>query len=701
MPVGGCLWRIYDTETLMVNRFIWLVSFSFIGSTLFAQSDYRYSQKVSPVGIDNYQFSSYYYNGKKTYNLRGSEMSNGYRVCDMRINPSGSSFALIDTKKEKKYHVRVYDLWSPNTVIKILDTPKMTPKSLVYSPDSRLLAISYLEGDVLIYNTSDYKIRKKLYIPLPASKMAFSGNNNFLATAIGDSVQIWNLETGLKRETLQFTSNVNDVCFTSDNTKLLVLTAAGNLSLYDATTFSKTGVIDTLGDGLACSIHNEGKYVAVLTSPSRITIVNLLDWQDRQSFDVSESKISGIRFVTDRKKNSYVLYGTPSSITYKYISQIVPYYGKMMRVELEEKMNQWMKQMPGETLEEYELRVNDKTRIEQIKLFEREISTRMAGEILSKTEITIGGYNIDRGKLALNFSTMPTIVLDVPNEELSAFADAGKLEFRNVSYALTTDDKFEIVYAEVYNPVNKKTYIYNNLDHAPSVKLNGVSDFVPMRIVQLSNMEEIKLQDIRENIMEKAVNEKRISDKTNINVTADALMDYDASGRRIINYKIGFAYTVEKGYSEREDFGAGKYHTEESGAASSLLAIIKTAFDSEFSQYVKAGKKLKVKIRGTADATPIRGTIPYDEKYGEYQMEPVYKNEELTNLTLTKAKGITNNDQLAFARALGVRNHISENIEALSQMDTEYDYYIEVANESGSQYRRISIDFIFIDAFKQ
>ena len=131
-----------------------------------------------------------------------------------------------------------------------------------------------------------------------------------------------------------------------------------------------------------------------------------------------------------------------------------------------------------------------------------------------------------------------------------------------------------------------------------------------------------------------------------------------------------------------------------------MLTIIKTAFDTEFAQYVKAGKKLKVKIRGTADATPINGTIAYDGKFGDYQMEPVYKNEELTNLTLTKATGITNNDQLAFARALGVRNHISNNIEALSQMDTEYDYYIEVANESGSQYRRISVEFVFVDAFK-
>ena len=559
----------------MLNRIIGVVSFSFVISVSLAQTDYRYYQKVSPVGIDNYQFSSYYYNGKKTYNLRGAEMSVGDKVCDMRINPSGSSFAVIETKG-KKSQVRIYDLWKSNSVIKKLEIPWLTPTALAYSPDSRLLAVSFLEGEVLIYNTATYSLRQRLSLLLPSDKMAFSSNDNFLAAAVGNSVQIWNLETSVKRETLKFESNVNDVCFTSDNAKLLVLTAAGRLSLYDTSTFSEIGVIDALGDGLACSIHGDGKYVAVQTAPSRITVVNLLEWEDRQSFDASENRISGIRFVTDSKKNSYLAYGTPSSIMYKYVSHITPYYGRMMTVELEERMNQWMKQMPGETLQEYELRVNDKTRIEQIKLFEREISTRMASEMLSQTEITIGDYNKDRSKLALNFSTMPTIFLDVPNMELSAFADAGKLEFRNVSYGLNTDDKFEIVYAEVYNPQNKKTYIFNNLDHAPTITLNGNSNFIPMKIVQLSNMEEIKLQGIRENIIEKAIKEKKISDKTNINVTADAITDYDASGRRIINYKIGFAYAVKKGYSAREDFGAGKYHTEESGAASSLLTIIKT-----------------------------------------------------------------------------------------------------------------------------
>ena len=60
-----------------------------------------YPQKETPVGIDNYLFSTYYYSGKKTYNLRNSVLSSSGQVADMKINPSGSSFAVLSVKGKK------------------------------------------------------------------------------------------------------------------------------------------------------------------------------------------------------------------------------------------------------------------------------------------------------------------------------------------------------------------------------------------------------------------------------------------------------------------------------------------------------------------------------------------------------------------------------------------------------------------------
>ena len=68
--------------------------------------------------------------------------------------------------------------------------------------------------------------------------------------------------------------------------------------------------------------------------------------------------------------------------------------------------------MPGETLEEYNLRVNDETRAQQMRLFEQEIATRMADNLVEKSEVTLGNYNPNSNMLAVDFNTMPTIYLN-------------------------------------------------------------------------------------------------------------------------------------------------------------------------------------------------------------------------------------------------------------------------------------------------
>lgn len=100
-----------------------------------------------------------------------------------------------------------------------------------------------------------------------------------------------------------------------------------------------------------------------------------------------------------------------------------------------------------------------------------------------------------------------------------------------------------------------------------------------------------------------------------------------------------------------------------------------------------------------ADALPINGKIAYDGCYGDYTDEPVYKDNELSSLTVTKASGVTQNEQLAFLRALGVNNYISQNINGFSAMNTDYKYYIEVTKGKGGEFRRINVELTFIDAF--
>jgi hypothetical protein len=131
----------------------------------------------------------------------------------------------------------------------------------------------------------------------------------------------------------------------------------------------------------------------------------------------------------------------------------------------------------------------------------------------------------------------------------------------------------------------------------------------------------------------------------------------------------------------------------------SMLKIMKKAFETDFAKYVQAGKIVKFSITGTADAIPIANRIAYDGAYGNYQGEPVYKGNELTTLELTEDSGISDNYQLAFARAIGVQQYIEKKLEKFSNMKRDYDYHIDVSNKEGSQYRRISVQCSFINAF--
>jgi hypothetical protein len=396
---------------------------------------------------------------------------------------------------------------------------------------------------------------------------------------------------------------------------------------------------------------------------------------------------------------TYLIYNDASNINYHPILGLTPYYNKMMTSMLNERLNQWMKQMPDETLEAYHARVNETTRAVQVKEMERELATKMATGLLESSDVSIGNYNPSTNSLALHFNSMPDIFLDVPVNDVNAFTNAGKLEFRNTKYGLNPNDKFELVYAEVYNPENGKTYVFNNLDRQSLSRMAEDDNFVPLEIIQKSNMEETALLGIKEDVLSLAKQEQTITDKTHISVKTDAVPAVNADGEKIVNYNVEFTYEVEEEFSARDDFKPGRYHVEESKAATLMLDIMTKAFESDFKKYVVSGKGVIIKVKGTADASPINRTLPYDGKYGEYDSEPVYKNDELNNITLNKKGGIADNEQLAFARALGVKNYIENKIQGFAGMKTEFKNYIEVSKEEGSQFRRISVIYTFVDAF--
>lgn len=659
--------------------------------------DLIYPQKVRPGRLDNYLFSAYYSDSKRVYNLMQAIISSpGGKIRELKVNPSGSSFALL-RGTQNKTKLEIYDLWLPDRRIEKIKLEK-TPMCICYSPDARHLVVVDAGKWVRFFETRGYSQSEAFPITCSPEAVAVSPDNNFLAVVSGNLVQIWNLETRTLITELQMDDKINSFIFSDDNHSAVVLTAKGELYLYDTSKFMPLNTFDALGLAKACDITDNGKYIAVVTGDNRVAVINRMDNRDRVYIDDATGGVTDVKFVKDGAGHDYLMYNTASSISYKSIDDYAPYYTQMLSDELNERMSEWMKRMPGESLSEYNSRVNEQTKMQQIRLFEEEIATRMAGDLLASSEMSMSNFNPVTNTLEIDFDTMPSIYLDVPSDKIGDFMDSNSLEFRNALYGLTDTDKFELVYVDVYNRNTGETYTFDNRERKSLEYMKMDNNFLPLEFVQLSNMDEMKLNEIRENVVDRAKKSNTISDNTNISVNANVVSDTAPDGSRILNYRIGFSYNVEAGFSSKEDFAPGKYNIEQSGAAMSMVAVIKSAFEDEFAQYIKSGKKLKVTITGMADRLPINGTIPYDGIYGEYTDEPVY-GEGPYAITVTEKTGITRNDQLAFLRALGVKLQIEKNIPAMNDMDVSYRYNIHVADKTGGEYRRISVDFMFVYAF--
>jgi len=686
----------------MKSKLLFLVLLSLAGlSNVCAQDNTgkRLAQDVYPQGFDNYMFAMFYYNDKTVYGIRKNKITQGELISDLKINPSYTSFALLNKNKKGYGRVNIYDTEVADRFLKGIKIKDASAMAIAYSKDAKQLAIAASDSTINIYNAIDNKPLKSYISKFVPTKMTYSENNYFLVASDGMKLEIWNLERGTVRTTLNFEVQVNDFIFNNNSSQLLVATANGKLNVFDTKTFKQQQTIDDLGQALACYPNSDGKYVAVVNNGNRISVVNLLDPTERHFLDNNEGGTNTVRVVYNIIDNKhYIIYNNKNNLIYTAM-ELTPYYNKMMTTMLSERMNQWMKQMPDETLEAYKLRVNDSTRTAQVQAIEREIATQMATGLIEESEMSVGNYNTSSKALALHFNNMPDIFLDVPMDDLNDFGADSKLEFRNAKYGLNPDDKFELVYAEVYNPKNGKTYIFDNMERRSLAKMQEDDNYVPLEIIQKSNMEETALMTIKEDAMNLAKQDQVITDKTHISVKTEAVPAVNADGEKIVNYNVQFTYEVEEEFSARDDFKPGRYHVEESKAAMLMLQIMTKAFETDFKKYMVEGKRVKIKVKGSADASPIARALAYDGKYGEFAGEPVYKNDELGNITLNKKDGMADNDQLAFARALGVKNYIENDITGFAGMNTDYEYHIEVSQQEGSQFRRISVQYTFVDAF--
>lgn len=683
----------------------------------------------APLSFDSYSFQILYLANGKVYNLKNFCLADRVKnIGQFVIQPGGASCALLITPSAranglsdklgaglskinsrlnlgKGGHQNSVEIYSANNSnecqYKITSSEQGQPVCICYSPDAKTFVVANTANELILFDTKAYEPYRTLKTTLLPSCMAISTNNYFLAAVQDGNVEIWNLRDGVLRTQLNGLAAVNDITFSEDNSMMGVATGDGSVMIYETRSFTPVKTFTGLGQALACRFYPNNKYMGIVKNTDTIVLQNLRNELDCFPVKSYGGGLSTIRYIEDLKdpEKIYMVYTSGKSLVLQQLAELKPNYSQQLESSVKAKMNEWMKMMDGESLEDYKIRVNDETRAQQQAIFEREVATEMAGEMVRMADVSLGNYNTAKNMLALNFNSMPPIALEIGKEEISTMRPE-VLQFQNTVYGVNEKDEFEIIYTEVLNTETNKTYVYNNLDRMSVVAMDLDEGFVPLDLIEQSNIEENKLKEIRENIVNEAKRSNLISDNTRINVSTEVVADVDANGNKIMNYKIGYQYDVAKEFTAKEDFPMGKYKTEASNAALSMLAIISKAFETDFAQYVQPGKQIKVKVTGTADAAPITGKIAYDGCYGSFNNELVYKNGKLGNITVTKESGVTENEQLAFLRAAGVQNYIREHIPALQQMNCEYNYNIKVSDRKGGAFRQINVEFLFIDTFR-
>lgn len=658
-------------------------------------------KRSKPVrSIDSYNTTIYSSDFNDIHTFRGDVLHHGKdTIVSFKVNPAGVNIGVISKNKKGESAANIYHAYIDKKHLKKFDSKRYgNPTAIGYTPDARNIVVATATGLYFLEPRKYEPVAKIQSMPFPAEKMAFSPNGYYLAVMGGNRIIIYNLVEKKIRKQMTLEEKVNDIAFSPDSNDFGVLTDDGLLSLYNTRTFELRKMIDDLGEARAFAYNLDGKYVAVVKDDSNFVLVNLLRDSDREFFSSWRGGVKDIDFILDSNDNTILVVPTNDAVVARRLPHLKPFYNKLIADEVERKMDEWLKMMPGETMEQYRARVTDESRARQRRLFEDEIATGFAGDLLAGATMSLGSYDRANGVLALNFDSMPTIYLPVPESDVTSIHNAGDLKLSEVMYGILPDDSFEIVYAKVTNAADGKSYIYDNLQRA-DMQYMAADDAISLEMLQQQQMEELKLQELREKVVEEAKNMNVISDHTQIAVDSKVVPEYDASGNKILNYLVRVSYTVDPEFSAQEDFGPGKYHIEESGAASSMLNIVKEAFEGEFKQYLKPGKRIKARLLGTADATPIMHGIVYDGSYGEFEEEPVRIDGRLSTLSVNTKDGIKENEQLALVRALGIKDYLNRNVNGFKDMNTDYIYEVNVSKDKGSEHRRITLELTFIDAY--
>lgn len=642
-------------------------------------------------------------------------------VHDFNINPTGASIAVVNKNAK---NIVIVSNREKNVILATIKGDKKTDPfdekgrngtpsvtAMTYSSDAREILAANDFGEIITYSTDGYWTASVIEAGKIYDHIAVSPNGYYIAAAHGSEMDIWDVDAADIKRIVRFAGKVNHVTFSPDSREIAVSCDTSGLQIVNAIDHHRTEVTKGIQNVRQASFHPDGKYIAYAKADS-IIVYNLIN--HRRAFSAGSIRIKGepldipmsdIMALNFHSNNSTTTlsHNTGDKVVFWDMSSLPPLYRSKLSEEVDKLMSDWIRQMDGESLEEYRVRVTDDNAARQKAMLLDQAATAIATQVIALEDPFISEeYDMENHTIDIKFEQLDAIKLEVPEEEFQEVRE-GDLSYENPIYTLDDMDEFQLVYLEVVNRTTDKTYIFDERDYIiEDIEFEDDDiDFIPVAMLQTVNMEMEMLQQQTQEIMEEKKQENVITDKTAITIDTEIESDFDSDGNKIYNYNLGYQYDVSEGFSYQEDFGPGKFIVTESNAAMTMLEAIRTALAGDMKKYVDQAKSIEITITGSADAIPV-GRILYDGSCGEYVETPYYAKDELSSMTVTDETDIRNNEQLAFIRAASVKVWLENNVEELRANSAKcvYNYRTEVSDVRGGEFRRIIVNIKFRDAIK-
>lgn len=642
--------------------------------------------------------SSVYNTGNILYNLQ----SHSKEV--LVLNPTRASFAILSGNGDR---ITVLSNRNRSEIITRLRSTGHSSAftAVAYTPDAREIITADGSGKISTYNTDGYSPVTSFQTGHTYNLLAISPNKYYIAAARGNVMDIWDVGMTALKKTLYFAGPINHIVFSPDSKNIAISSDTSGLNIVNALNYSRRSVTRSAVNVLRASFHPDGKYIAYAKEDS-VIVYNLPGRKAVHRIRVSsQDRRRTIPAALDFQKIDSIvslIYISPEKFTFWDMSSLPPLYQELLDDEVDRLMADWIQQMDGESLEDYRVRVTDDNAARQKAMLLDQAATAIASRTIKLDDPFIGEtYDTGTRTIDITFTDAGTIQLEIPEEDVAELR-TGSLSFANPVYTLDDNDEFKLAYLEVVNEVTGKTYVFDRRNYiirdVDFGEEETTPDLIPVTMLQTANLEMEALQEETRRIVEEKKQENVITDKTEITISSEIQSDFDASGRQIYNYLLGYRYDVSEGFSYQEDFGPGKFKVEESNAAQTMLEAIKTALEGSMSRYAEEATAIEVTITGTADAIPV-GRIPYDGSCGEYNETPYYAKEVLSSMTVTDKSDIRDNEQLAFIRAAGVKLWLEDNVAVLkdNKDKCKYNFRTEVSNIRGGEFRRIIVEVKFRD----